>query len=79
MKCEFNALKKAKKKKEEEYSSVNSAANDDLDDALVLCVDSPIESWVLDSGEYGKIYLTDGKPLDIMGKDDVHIKYGNGC
>ena len=29
--------------------------------------------------EYGKVYLIDGKPLDITSKDDVHIKSGNSC
>jgi GAG-pre-integrase domain len=93
MKCDCKAPKKAKKKGEES-SSVN-AATEDLDEALVLCVSSPIESWILDSrasfhstsckelmtnfmsGEYGKVYLADGKPLEIMGKGDVQIKSSN--
>lgn len=84
--------KKAKKGKEES----NSVRQPEKGDALVLCVDSPIESWVLDSGapfhstsckelisnfvagEYGKVYLADGKPLKIRGKGDVHIKSDNG-
>ena len=83
MKHKFKAPKRAKKKKEEKFSLVSLATNGGLDDALVLCVGSPIKSWVLDLGvsfhsttykellrnfmvgEYGKIYLADGRPLDI--------------
>ena len=25
-------------------------------------------------GDFGKVYLTDDKPLNVMGKGDVHIK-----
>ncbi|KAJ4736375.1 Transposon Ty1-NL2 Gag-Pol polyprotein [Rhynchospora pubera] len=94
MKRDCKAPRKAKR--EDESNSVNAAAGDDSGDALVLCVDSPIESWVLDSGasfhstsckeliknfvagQYGTVYLADGKPLSITGKGDVHIKSDNG-
>ena len=50
MKHKLQAPKTAKKEKEKESSSVNSATDDDLDDALVLYVDSLIESQIPDSG-----------------------------
>ena len=30
------------------------------------------------SGRFGKVYLTDGKSLDIVGKGDINIKTSNG-
>ena len=41
--------KKNKKNQPKDDDSANSAS-EDVDDALVCCVDSPIESWILDSG-----------------------------
>lgn len=43
-------MPKKAKMGEEESNSVNATTGEDSGDALVLCVDSPIESWVLDSG-----------------------------
>lgn len=34
-------------KGEEESNTVNATTKEDSDDALVLCVDNPIESWIL--------------------------------
>jgi hypothetical protein len=65
---------------------------EDIHDALILSVDSPLDSWVLDSrasfhtiairevlenyvaGDFGKVYLADGTPLDIVGIGDVRIR-----
>ena len=41
--------KKNKKNQPKENDSANSASEDD-EDAFVCCADSPIESWILDSG-----------------------------
>jgi len=30
------------------------------------------------SGKFGKIYLVDGKSLDIIGKSDINIRTSNG-
>uniref|UniRef100_A0A803N5C9 CCHC-type domain-containing protein n=1 Tax=Chenopodium quinoa TaxID=63459 RepID=A0A803N5C9_CHEQI len=77
-------------------SSVSLASSDEIGDALILSVDSPIESWILDSGasfhsspckeifqnfksgKFGKVYLADDEPLDIVGKGDVMIKTSSG-
>ena len=42
------ALKKSKKNQPKDDDFANSA-NEDIEDALVCCVDSPIESWIIDS------------------------------
>uniref|UniRef100_A0A0D2ZY29 Uncharacterized protein n=1 Tax=Brassica oleracea var. oleracea TaxID=109376 RepID=A0A0D2ZY29_BRAOL len=68
--------------------------------ASISYVDSPVDSWVLDSGgsfhttphrnimenyvagNYGKVYLADGLPLDIVGQfDDTrhNVKFGGGA
>ena len=88
--------KSPKKEQKTERNSANAATEENSDEALVLCIDSPIESWVLDSGasfhstsqkdkflnfksgEFGKVYLADGKPLCISGMGDVQIKSSNG-
>uniref|UniRef100_A0A803LL22 Retrovirus-related Pol polyprotein from transposon TNT 1-94-like beta-barrel domain-containing protein n=1 Tax=Chenopodium quinoa TaxID=63459 RepID=A0A803LL22_CHEQI len=77
-------------------SSVSLASSDEIGDALILSVDSPIESWILDSGasfhsspckeifqnfksgKFGKVYLADDEPLEILGKGDVMIKTSSG-
>lgn len=77
----------------------NDAANvitDEVHDALSLCVDSHIDSWVLDSGasfhttahreimenyvagDFGKVYLADGEPLDVVGVGDVKLRMTSG-
>uniref|UniRef100_A0A803M738 CCHC-type domain-containing protein n=1 Tax=Chenopodium quinoa TaxID=63459 RepID=A0A803M738_CHEQI len=77
-------------------SSVSLASSDEIGDALILSVDSPIGSWILDSGasfhsspckdifqnfksgKFGKVYLADDEPLEILGKGDVMIKTSSG-
>jgi len=82
---------KGKKKVE----SVNAATDEDVHDALLLSIDSPIDSWVLDfgasfhttshreiienyvSGDFGKVYLADGKALEIVGMGEIRIRLPN--
>ena len=85
------APKKNKKNQPIDDDSTNSAS-EGVDDALVCCVYSPIESWILEfhstsckelllnyvAGKYGKIYLTDNEPLEITENGEVHIKIANG-
>ena len=70
--------------------SVN-AATENVQDALLLSADSPMDTWILDSGasfhttadreiidnyvagDFGKVYLADGEPLDIVGMGEVRI------
>lgn len=72
------------------------ATTKDIPDALLLSVDSHMNSWVLDLGasfhtstycnvmeiciarNFKKVYLVDGKPLDIVGSGDIYIKTSNG-
>jgi hypothetical protein len=76
-------------KKEKESDSANVVADGE---ALILSVDSPLDSWVLDSGasfhttaireilenyvsgDFGKVYLADGKALDVVGIGNVKIR-----
>jgi hypothetical protein len=37
-------------KRGDRSNSVNKTTKEDSDDAIVLCVDNPIESWILNSG-----------------------------
>jgi hypothetical protein len=78
-------------KKKNENDSANVVA-EEVQDALLLSVDSPVDSWALDSGasfhttaireifenyvagDFGKVYLADGSPLDIVGMGDVRIR-----
>ena len=87
---------KAPKKKDGNKGDGANAITEDVPDALLLSVDSPIDSWVLDSGasfhttahreimenyaagNYGKVYLADGEPLDIVGIRDVTLKMSDG-
>ena len=73
-----------------------NAVTEEIHDALLLSVDSPIDSCVLDLGasfhitaheeimehyvfrNYGKVYLEDGTPLDIIGVGDIYMKISNG-
>lgn len=84
-----------KNKKRDDDESAN-AATDELDDALICSLDSPVDSWVMDSGasfhttpskdllsnyisgRFGKVYLADGKSLDIVGRGDIDIKTSSG-
>ena len=86
--------KKNKKNQPKDDDSANSAS-EDVKDALICCVDSPIESWILDSSatflstscrellhnyvarKYGKVYLADSEPLEIIWKCEVHIRTTN--
>ena len=63
---------------------------------LILSIDSPIDSWILDLGasfhttrncsllenyvigNYEKVYLADGEPLNMVSMDDIHLKRSNG-
>jgi hypothetical protein len=65
---------------------------EDIQDALILSIDSLFDSWVLDSraslhttaicevletyiaGDFEKMYLADGTPLDIVDIGDVRIR-----
>lgn len=84
------------KKNDENKADGANAVTEEITDALLLSVDSPIDSWVLDSGasfhttahkelmenyvagNYGKVYLADGEPLDIVGIGDIKLKMENG-
>ena len=77
-------------KKKNDDDSANSIT-DEIQGALLLVVDSPLNDCVLDSGDsfhtiphqeviqnyvkgdFGKVYLADGKALDVMGMGDVQI------
>ena len=87
--------KSHKNKKRDDDESAN-AATDELDDALICSLDSPVDSWIMDSGasfhttpskdllsnyvsgRFGKVYLADGKSLDIVGRGDINIKTSSG-
>ena len=51
--------KKQNQKSRDDNDSVNSA--EDIGDALILSVNSPVESWILDSG--ASIYLSPSNEL----------------
>jgi len=94
----FSSQCREPKKKREQQKEDNSAniTAEQGGDALICSVDSPVESWILDSGasfhstpskellhnyvagNFGKVYLADDEPLDIMGKGEVHIKTAQG-
>ena len=94
--CRAPKKKKNYKKKQDDDESAN-AATDDIADALICSLDSPIESWVMDSGasfhttpskellsnyvsgKFGKVYLADGKSLDIVGRGDIDIRTSSGA
>jgi hypothetical protein len=61
MKKDCKAPKKMRKR-EDESNSMNAIIGDDSGDAIVLCADSPIKSWVLDSAIFFSYYL-----LQIIG------------
>jgi hypothetical protein len=82
-----NNCKELKKKKTDD-DSANVMVTKEVQDALLLSVDSPLDSWSLDSrasfhttvicldnyvGDLGKVYLADGSALDIVGMGDVRI------
>jgi len=87
--------KSHKNKKRDDDESVN-AAIDEFDDALICSLDSPVDSWIMDSGasfhttpckdllsnyisgRFGKVYLADGKSLDIVGRGYIDIKTSSG-
>ncbi|RVW99366.1 Retrovirus-related Pol polyprotein from transposon TNT 1-94 [Vitis vinifera] len=59
--------KSPKKKNEDDYAN---AVTEEVHDALLLVVDSPLDDWVLDSGA--------SFPLDVVGLGDVRISLPNG-
>ena len=83
----FRRQCKIPKKKNEDDSA--NAVIEEVHDALLLAIDSPLDDWVLDSGasfhtiphreiiqnyvasDFGKVYLTDGSTLDVVGMGDV--------
>ena len=89
--CWFRKKNQNKDQNEESMNIDTEGAND----ALILSVDSSMESWILDSRasfhstlrkecmlnyitkNFGKVYLADDEPLDIVRKGDVHIKMPN--
>ena len=92
--CDEHGHYKSNCKQPLKDKSANATA-DDIADALILSVSSPLEHWVLDSGasfhsgsadvmkpytsgSFGKVYLADDEPLEIVGKGDVRIKVSNG-
>nr|KYP34487.1 Retrovirus-related Pol polyprotein from transposon TNT 1-94 [Cajanus cajan] len=92
--CKAPKKNKNHKKRDDDESA--NAATDEIDDALICSLDSPIESWIMDSGasfhttpsnelltnyvsgRFGKVYLADGKPLNIVGKGDIAIRTSSG-
>jgi hypothetical protein len=93
--CKASKKKKNYKKRQDDDESAN-VATEEFADALICSLDSPVDSWVIDSGasfhtipskellynyisgKFGKVYLADGKPLDIMGRGDIDIRSSNG-
>ena len=85
-----------KKKKNQNQDRQVATATEGTIEALVYSVDSPVESWILDSSmsfhstpnkgalhnyvarKFGKMFLADDEPLDIVGKGDVHMSTSNG-
>ena len=82
-----NVNEKTHGQKQEEDSA--NAIVEGVQDALMLSVNNPIKSWILDSGasfhstsckeslqnyvtsNFGKVYLVDDEPLDIVEKVKV--------
>ena len=54
---------KSKKKQNQKFGNDNDSVNsaEDIGDALILSVNSPVESWILDSG--ASIYLSPSNEL----------------
>ena len=48
----MDELYKAKKKQNQKFGDDNDSVNsaEDIGDALILSVNNPVESWILDSG-----------------------------
>ena len=90
----FKRQCKSPKKKNEDDSA--NVVIEEVQDALLLAVDNPLDDWVLDSGasfhttphraiiqnyvagDFGKVYLTNGLALDVVGLGDVWISLPNG-
>ena len=88
-----NQCKSPKKKNEDDSTN---AVTEEVQDALLLAVNSLLDDWVLNSGvsfhttphreiiqnyaagDFGKVYLTDGSALDVVGMGDVQILLPNG-
>ena len=82
---------KQKKKQNQKFGDDNDSVKsaEDIGDALILSVNSPVESWILDSDAsfhsspskelfQNFKYLADNKALEIEGKGDVCIKTASG-
>ena len=83
------------KKKAENKDDAANVVTKEIQDALLLVVDSLVDSQVLDfgasfhttahcdimenyvAGNYGKVYLLDGEPLEIVGMGDIRLKLLN--
>ena len=95
--CHFRSECRAPKKQSKGKESESSANySEGSDDALVCCVVSSVDSWVLDSGasfhsthkkenlknyrdtEISKVYLADGKALEVCGRGEAHIQTKQG-
>jgi len=65
---------------------VNIAEDSADEDLLVCCVDSSVDSWVMDSealqnlviGDFGKVRLADNRTLDVTGMGDIVLKTSVG-
>ncbi|XP_073138911.1 uncharacterized protein [Henckelia pumila] len=73
-----------------------NVVTEEVHDALVLSMESPVDSWVMDfessfhttgnrdvfdnyiADDYMKVFLADGKPLEIVGMGNVQLKMSNG-
>lgn len=84
----------APKKDKNKNNAANGAANE-IQDKLLFSVESPINSWILDSGasfhtthhreiienyvagNYGKLYMDYGEPLNVGGIRDISLKISN--
>ena len=61
---------------------VNIAEDSADEDLLVCCVDSSVDSWVMDSealqnlviGDFGKVRLSNNRTFDVTGMGDIVLK-----
>jgi len=61
---------------------VNITEDSADEDLLICCMDSSVDSWVMDSealqnlviGDFGKVRLADYKTLDVTGMGDIMLK-----
>lgn len=87
--------KEPKKKKENKSDALNAVTEEIHDVLLLLvdnvidlgfgiknifahnCIQEIMENYVFRN--YRNVSLVDGKPPDIMGIEDIHLKMSNGC